>query len=110
MKFSANIIFVAVLAKYFKNVAAVRMTNVTNLASVTGKMLLVKVEKLPNMRNQECICFLLSECKILSPINIKLNEAVHEIRRRKERERLENCHIEVIFDVIQHLAKQNVTF
>ena len=49
--------------------------------------------------------------KTATPIDIRLNEAAREMRERKERERSKNCHIVgVIFDIVRHLAKQNVGF
>ena len=49
--------------------------------------------------------------KTATPVHIQLNEAAREMRERKERERSENRHIvEVMFDVVRHLAKQNVAF
>ena len=49
--------------------------------------------------------------KTVTPVDIQLNEAAREMRERKERERSENCHIVgVIFDIVRHLAKQNVAF
>ena len=47
--------------------------------------------------------------KTATPVNIQLNEAAREMRERQERKRSENRHIvEVIFDVVRLLAKQNV--
>ena len=49
--------------------------------------------------------------KTVTPVDIQLNEAAREMRERKERERSENRHIVgVIFDIVRHLAKQNVAF
>ena len=49
--------------------------------------------------------------KTVTQIDIRLNEAAREMRERKERERSENRHIVgVIFDIVRHLAKQNVAF
>ena len=49
--------------------------------------------------------------KTATPVDIQLNEAAREMRERQERERSENRHIvEVISDVVRHLAKQNVAF
>ena len=49
--------------------------------------------------------------KTATPVDIQLNEAAREMRERQERERSENRRIvEVIFDVVRHLAKQNVAF
>ena len=49
--------------------------------------------------------------KTATPVDIQLNEAAREMRERQERERSENRHVvEVIFDVVRHLAKQNVAF
>ena len=46
-----------------------------------------------------------------TPIDVQLNDAAHEMRARKEKERIENRHIvETIFDVVRHLAKQNIAF
>ena len=48
--------------------------------------------------------------QLVTPIDIQLNEEARDIRRQ-EKEKLENCHIiEVIFDAIRHLAKQNIAF
>ena len=45
-----------------------------------------------------------------TPIDVQLNDAAHKMRARKEEERIENRHIvETIFDIVQHLAKQNST-
>ena len=44
-------------------------------------------------------------------MDIQLIEAAREMREGQERKQSENCHIvEVIFDVVRHLAKQNVAF
>ena len=49
--------------------------------------------------------------KTVMPVDIQLNEAAREMRKREERERSENRHIfGVIFDIVRHLAKQNVAF
>ena len=49
--------------------------------------------------------------KTATPADIQLNEAARNMRKRQERERSENRHIvEVIFDVVRHLPKQNVAF
>ena len=53
----------------------------------------------------------MQDFKTVTPVDIQLNEAEREMRERKERERSENCHIVgVIFDIVRHLAKQNVAF
>ena len=45
------------------------------------------------------------------PIDVQLNDAAEAMHSRKEKEREENRSIvQVIFDVIRHLAKQNSAF
>ena len=53
----------------------------------------------------------MQDFKTVTLVDIQLNETAREMRERKERKRSENRHIVgVIFDIVRHLAKQNVAF
>ena len=48
--------------------------------------------------------------KTVTPVDIQLNEAAREMRERKEKGPKIVTFVGVIFDIVHHLAKQNVAF
>ncbi|XP_028416040.1 zinc finger MYM-type protein 1-like [Dendronephthya gigantea] len=84
-------------------------TGFRNWKNATGEK--GKLSKHANSRMHTLSTERIHSFKSATPIDVQLNREAEAVRERKEQERKENREIvETIFDVVRHLAKQNMSF